>query len=407
MPSKGFQKVIIARSQLVLNEPFWAPLITKPEVVEDPRAYKMWTDGGVHFGFNPKWAADDRTTIDDIISRICEMTVHVSNEHHFRMIGMDPEDANKAADYASWAILKNAGYPMPNDVYYDARYDGLSFEAVYNLIHVEKPAQPEPQQAPGSGDGDGDQDAEGEPEEDGDEDQDGDQESDKPAKNPGSDGEIRPLPANVNAEEHRHEWREAVLQAAQAAEAAGKMPAGMRRVVDRIKNPAVDWRVTLRKFIQQTARSDFSWQRPSRRYAPQGVYLPILTSEQLPPIVIGIDTSASIDQEQLDVFAAEMTGIAAECHPEKVHVIYCDAKVQSEEEFEQDEDIVLRAKGGGGTDLTKCLDWVNEKQIEPACVVIFTDMLTPFGRPQEFPVIWVTESTIVAPHGETIRIQDE
>ena len=51
-------------------------------------------------------------------------------------------------------------------------------------------------------------------------------------------------------------------------------------------------------------------------------------------------------------FKAELGGIVLECRPERITVIYCDAKVQGVEEYESPEDFDLqetKPKGGGGT----------------------------------------------------------
>jgi predicted metal-dependent peptidase len=324
------------------------------------------------------------------------------------MIGMDPEDANKAADYASWAILKNAGYPLPNDVYYSPDYNGLSMEAIYNLIHVEKPpqpaSQPQPQEGAGAGsEGEGDeQDGEGEGDED------GDQESDKPA-NPGSDGEIRPLPANVNAEEHRHEWREAVLQAAQAAEAAGKMPAGMRQLVERIKNPQIPWREQLRKLVQPIIiNQDFSYARPNRRWAPQGIFMPELRSERMPAGVILWDTSGSRDDEKARATAgAEVVSIIDEFRPEKLYVMYVDTEVHHVDVFEPDDIITFNPKGGGGTDFSSAFRHIEEQGWEPSFFVGITDMYATFpDKEPDYPVVWASTTDRPAPFGEVVRIKD-
>ena len=42
-----------------------------------------------------------------------------------------------------------------------------------------------------------------------------------------------------------------------------------------------------------------------------------------------VDTSGSIGEEELEQFAGEITAISDEAKPETIHIVYCDAAVQS------------------------------------------------------------------------------
>jgi len=409
MQSKGLQKVITARTQVVISEPFWAHLSTKLKVVEDPTARKMWTDG-VHVGFNPKWAEDPDVRVDEIIARIVEMTGHVANEHHLRMTGMDQHDANKAADYALWGMLKNAGYPLPDDVFYNADFNGKSMEAIYKVIHVEPPPG-EGERVDGSGfvpsdqESDDQQDMPQPGDGDGDSDQDGD-EQDQP-QDPGSDGEIRPLPQGVDREEHKNEWKEAILQAATAAEAAGKMPAGMRQLVDKIKNPVIPWQETLRKVVQMIIdKADYSNRRPNRRYMPQGMFLPELRSERMPAGVVYWDTSGSRDSQDARAEAAgEVMSIIDECRPEKLFVIYGDTEVTNVEIFEPGDIVKFNPIGGGGTDFRPIFEYIEKEQIEPAWFIGISDAYGTFPTSEpDYPTIWAIAGKGEVPFGERIQL---
>lgn len=400
---RGINRTIKARANILLEEVFFGSLAMKLKLVADPTAKKMWTDG-VHVGVNPAWAAE--ADFDELVARLVEITMHNANGHVWRMVGLDPHDANIAADYAQWAMLKRAGYPLPDDVYYDQQYEGGSMESIYAKIHREPPPAPPKPQAPpkppegGSG-------GEQEPDSPSGQEPDGNEQHEQPQE-PGSDGEIRPVPQEVDAEELETQWQNDVLIAAQAAAAQGKLPAGMERVIEKIKNPAIDWKSALRRFVQRCAKNDYSWRRPNRRFIAQGMYLPAVISENMPPIMVTIDTSGSIDQKQLDIFAAELTEIMAECKPERVHVLYVDAAVQRVDEFEAGDVLTFKPRGGGGTDMPKSWEWAEKNQIEPACALVFTDMLTPFGEEPEFPTMWVTPTrNRVAPYGETLLIEHD
>jgi len=66
----------------------------------------------------------------------------------------------------------------------------------------------------------------------------------------------------------------------------------------------------LRRFLEQTARNDYSWQVPNRRYIQQGLYLPTLYStSEGGHIVVFVDTSGSIGGEEIAQFAGELSGM--------------------------------------------------------------------------------------------------
>jgi predicted metal-dependent peptidase len=118
----------------------------------------------------------------------------------------------------------------------------------------------------------------------------------------------------VNPEQKQAEaqWRVNVAQAAQQARSMGDVPEGLKRLVEDVLYPKIDWRVLLRHFIEQAARNDYSWLPPSRRYLSQGIYLPSLHSKELGRIVIAIDTSGSIDTAALTQFSAEVSAVLEE-----------------------------------------------------------------------------------------------
>jgi predicted metal-dependent peptidase len=108
-------------------------------------------------------------------------------------------------------------------------------------------------------------------------------------------------------------------------------------------------------------------------------------------IVIGVDTSGSIGQEELEQFAGEITAISDEAQPEAIHVVYCDAAVQSTQEFAPSEPIRLEPKGGGGTNFCPVFEWVANNGIAPACLIYLTDLCChSYPEVPEYPVLWAS-----------------
>jgi len=124
--------------------------------------------------------------------------------------------------------------------------------------------------------------------------------------------------------------------------------------------------------------------------------------------VIAVDTSGSIGTHELEQFAGEISAISEETQPLAIHVVYCDAAVQSTQQFEPSEPIRLEPKGGGGTDFCPVFRWVDENSITPVCLIYLTDLCcNSFPEVPDYPVLWATESRSTAPFGEMLRISPE
>jgi predicted metal-dependent peptidase len=138
------------------------------------------------------------------------------------------------------------------------------------------------------------------------------------------------------------------------------------------------------------------------------MYLPAMRSEAMGPIAVAIDTSGSIDQVTLNQFAAELQSIVDETKPARVHVIYCDAKVQRIDTFEQDDVIEMHPKGGGGTAFAPAIDAAEQFDEPPVALVYLTDLMGSFRtEPPSMPVLWtVTGSGFSAPpYGEVVPME--
>jgi predicted metal-dependent peptidase len=204
------------------------------------------------------------------------------------------------------------------------------------------------------------------------------------------------------------QWRVSIAQAAQQAQAAGNLPEAIRRLVEETINPTVDWRAYLRLFIERTARNNYAWLPPNRRYLAYGLCLPGLHSRELDRVVVAVDTSGSIDDRTLSCFAAEVSSILEEYDTE-IDVVYCDNRVRgSLRVSRQDLPLRLEPIGGGGTDFRPAFAWVAQEGIAPSCLVYLTDLeCRRFPEPApDYPVLWVQwgEAEYTPPFGEVVRI---
>lgn len=317
------------------------------------------------------------------------VTVHnCANGHPWRRDHREPFKWNIACDKAINTTLKEAGQATSNSrgftlppgvIYAEGPEIGQSSEWIYARL-------PDPPQGKGGGQSDhGQSTGQGEV-------------RDAPTKPEPGDEEGATVPTEAD-------WQQRTKQAALAAKAMGKLPASMARFADLVGESRVDWKSALRRFIQQMAKADYTWSRPSGRYLGLGLYMPSLESHECGHIGIAIDTSGSIDNVALGIAKAEIEAVMEEVNPASIMVYYADAEVANVDRFEQGEPLEFRPKGGGGTDFRPVFE-ACEKAEEPiVCLIYVTDMFGTFPESSEVPTIWLTDTADVeAPFGEMLRV---
>ena len=205
------------------------------------------------------------------------------------------------------------------------------------------------------------------------------------------------------------QWRRAVQSAKDAAKAMGQMPAHLERFVDSLLDSKVPWEDKLRKALtKKLGRDTNNWNRPHRRrYITQGLIMPTQTGFGAGHIIFAIDTSGSMSEKELQQALGECDKILADCNPERVTIIGCDARVETVIELQDGDRLagnIPRIGGGGGTSFIPPFEWVKEQGARPDTLIYFTDTGGTF--PTEvppYPVIWCcSEDWNEPPFGEVI-----
>jgi predicted metal-dependent peptidase len=194
---------------------------------------------------------------------------------------------------------------------------------------------------------------------------------------------------------------------------AGKIKGNIPRSFTDITEPKIDWKQVLQDFIHTVVQGkDYAtWRKPNRRYLAQGLYMPSTIAESVGELVIGIDTSGSIDDATLSRFLSELVGIVKTTPPERVHLLWWDTIVQKHDIFMPDEydNMIAKLKpaGGGGTSVTCVTEYIKQQQLNPVAVINFTDghLYDGFGQ-WSCPVLWaiVDNMSCVPPVGVTVHI---
>lgn len=223
---------------------------------------------------------------------------------------------------------------------------------------------------------------------------------------------------SATAREIEENVRTEIAAAAQVAKSQGKMPAGLKRMVDEIINPITPWHILLERFMTNFIKGGISWRRPTRRGLGCGIYLP--SQDLIPkmgPVVIVVDTSGSIGPKELQHFLGHVNAIIEKCRPEMVYVMPCDAEVHRVVELTLDdlpitEDMAKKMSlGGGGTSFKPPFRKVKKLGIEPDALIYLTDMYGDFPPDApRYPVMWLSTAGIdKAPFGDVIlyRMDDQ
>jgi len=208
------------------------------------------------------------------------------------------------------------------------------------------------------------------------------------------------------------------LERAMSADGTSSMSGRM----DQLKEVKVDWKDQLSDFLQSSVASENSWSRLNKRHSWRGINLPSKAkSQQGGELAIAIDTSGSISQHELNMFATEIQAMAEDCGLDKIRVCYCDTVVRKNEDGEwwdefdldQGDDLELKARGGGGTDFDPPFNLFNDYSDDVEDVQAFVYFTDGWGNVSadvepSVPVIWcVTEKSHYAERlafGEIIYI---
>lgn len=357
------EKLSQARSQLLVKHPFFGVLALRMPMIErtDLPCPTLATDGA-NIYFDPGYVTGQK--MDILRTDMGHEVLHCALGHLWRRGSRSHMKWNYAIDFAANAILKEGGLTLDDTFLYDAAFNGMSAEEIYdalpdNFAEKYRGAKPRDEHLP---------------------------------------------PDTFSPANTEENWKSAIIQAASVA--AGKTPGSIKRMVDAWTKPQVDWREKLWRFATATAKHDISWMRPQRRSLVYGTILPGHHSEAMNLAVVVSDDSGSIGDKVLSAMAAEINGIRASVRPQQTMHISCDAAINHEQMFQPDDDFVMVSKGGGGTDFRPPFERIEELGLKPDCLIYLTDGYGPFpAQEPQYPVLWCMTTDVVPPWGDYVRIE--
>ncbi len=165
----------------------------------------------------------------------------------------------------------------------------------------------------------------------------------------------------------------------------GNISNKLKRNLDQIVNPQLDWRTILWRYLVKTP-SDFSGF--DRRFLYQKLYLDELSIDTL-EVYCCIDTSGSINQEVLSKFISELKGILSSYPLIKCRLFYADSECYGPYDIDYDGELPI-PEGGGGTDFCPFFKAIENEEVYtlPVCIYL-TDGYGEFPQNSNFETLWV------------------
>jgi predicted metal-dependent peptidase len=404
-PDEIENKLVAARTWLIIDKPFLGALVLRlPLVPADPQWCPSTATDARSFYYNPKYI--ESLSFEQTKFILAHEALHCALSHFARREHRDKRRWDIACDFAVNPLLAAEGLqPPPGALILDS-YQGMTAEEIYPYIQENTDDEPmdqhlydqDDQPVQGSGQGAGGR---------------GRGQGEAPSGG-GSHGETdphahgAPQPPPLSAPEREalaKQWQQRLASAAQQALQAGKLGGAMARLVDHLLQPQLPWRVLLARYLTQAARTDYSFAHPSRREG--AAILPGLRSQYM-DLVVALDTSGSISDEEMREFVSEINAIKGQVGA-RITLHACDERLAAGGPwtFEPWEELALPKQfpGGGGTRFTPVFDWADSLDRQPDLLLYFTDARGEFPkREPAYPVLWLVKGKEKVPWGQRIQL---
>lgn len=363
------EKLTTARVALLMKAPWFGNMSTRLPLVNADEWLPTAATDGRYFYYNSKFI--NMLKNKEVQFLFGHEVLHNVYEHlgRSKINKHDAQVANIAADYAvNGDLVKSKIGTLITTVpaLHDVKYYDMSMEEIYDDLMANAETidmdslidQLLDEHLEGD---DGDSEGSGKPEED---------------ENGNLVSKSKPKYSEEEKKQIRDEIKESLINSAKQATGAGDIPGGVARMIKDLTEPKMDWRALLAMSIESSIKSDYSFQRPSRKGFDSGVLLPGMIPENTIDVSIAVDMSGSISNEQARDFFSEVKAIM-DMYTDFTIKLWCfDTQVYNYAEFTAsniDEIMDYTPQGGGGTDFMCNWVYMKEQDIQPNRFVMFTD----------------------------------
>lgn len=371
------ERLVTARIGLLLRHSFFGNLATRLTMINADEWCGTAATDGQKFYYNSRFIMMLKPKEVEFL--VGHEVLHVVYDHMGRRGDREPQIWNIADDYAVNADLKRhkiGQFITSVPCLYESKYDGMAAEAIYEdlMKNVKKISIDDLVEQMIDDHMDGD-------------DGDSESEGDKNGKSK------RPKMSEEERERVRQEVKQAIINAAQSAE-AGSLPKGVERLIKQATNPVMPWRELIQTNLTSAIRTDFSWMRPSRRGWHMDAIMPGMTPGEEIDVTVALDMSGSISDKQAQAFLAEIAGMMNSFDGYKLHVFCFDTEIYNPCDFTSENlDTIdsYEPTGGGGTDFNAIFDYLKTSNIQPKRLIVFTDGYPygSWGDPDYCDTTWI------------------
>lgn len=194
-------------------------------------------------------------------------------------------------------------------------------------------------------------------------------------------------------------------------ESRGLMPGYFLSEIKKINNPAkIYWERILKKYIGTIVAGKKKTRTRLNRRQPERFDLSGDIDDKVIKIVVAIDTSGSISENQVSNIFNEIFSIIAK-RKKEITIIECDSKVQRVYKIINKSDVKQKICGRGGTSFIPVIEYINNnKYFRDALLIYFTDGYgeKSIPKPNTYRNIWVlTESdklSVINPYGIVLKM---
>lgn len=376
-----FNKILSKNKIMLMREPAWAFFTAICFSLRLKIRFDIPTAAtdGLNLYFNPRWMMKHKPA--EQLGVLIHEVLHVAYMHVARMKGLIHGIANQAADHVINLQILAKGFELPESRLADERFMGISMEQVYKILLQEQKSDPDKGAGKLAAGGMGD--------------------------------DLLPLPPGENAASIEKKVEQILVQATLRAKAEkappGSIPGDLERMVNSMLNSKLPWQRLLQRYIKAQAKDDYSWRRPNRRYFPE-LTMPSLYSEKLEDLVVAVDTSGSVSDEEFSYMVSEIASIFKMMKPNCITLLQYDTRIHTITKIKSLMELrKCQFRGRGGTSVGPVMEWA--EQHKPQVLLNFTDgcFQNPgrYSRQTEQRTLWLIHNNehFHQPFGKTVHYE--
>ena len=394
----------------MVNVSFYSFILAKCKVVFDPSvptAGVNFTGTSYNLFLGEQFA---EWTLEERIAVLVHESRHILGGHMFRKGERDHQLFNIAADMAMNQLIDN----LPEGVMYPETFKfdkNLTAEQYYELLREEQKKQEDEKQkckddnpdqnGEDQGDGDdGDQDGDGDGDEDG-EGEGGSQPGGKGKPNENSvfdengqpwkpkdgkpdltrgnetEGTIDDHSKWEQCEEGSEDLAKSITEKMvkdAVSQSRGNLPGDIEQILEIWKRKAViSWKKELKQILSsKSGKKITTIKRRDRRFPHRNDLRGKKTTKDKHEIVVGIDTSGSMDDSDILNGLVEILEVA-KVNGSELKLIQIDTDIKSIEIFSE-KNKVFKRRGYGGTYMGAIVPFIEEQKLKPDVLIMISDM---------------------------------